>query len=843
MNKKYLLENVLGKKCRIVLLLCAALLAGPLFAAELQSLAWQNNSVELVMDKPTQYSTTSLEGGLRQRLTLQDTSLSPKATDIDGRGVIKGVFPYIADDGKSVHVDFLLKEKGSLSVERTGTGYIVVAGGGGAAPAPAASRAMSDTGGNRITKVLHSIMPNGGVEIVLKMDQRPAEPGTFSITKPARISFDFFNTSSELGKGSIAINQGVVNSLTAIEADDRTRVVLNLSETADYRHTVNDDGVTIRVAGAKAARSKPTKPKPVLFARGDKATKHSLQNVDFRRGAEGEGKVIVSMSDSAVGIDISEDAGEVILDFNDTSISDELERRLDVVDFATPVQTIDTFRRGNNTRIIIKPLGRFEHLAYQTGNVFTVSVKPVKAKSKEELAAEKGYVGERLSLNFQNIEVRAALQVIADFTGLNFVTSDSVKGSLTLRLKDVPWDQALDIIMNTKGLAKRQKGNIIWVAPAEEIANKEQQQLEATKTVAELEPLISELVRINYAKAADIAKLLKSVKAVGPQVDSKAFSSVTISSVETETNSLLSPRGNVTVDARTNSILIQDTAGKIRQIKKLITKLDQPVRQVMIETRIVEANDDFSRSLGARFGITNRNRTVNVPGATDTNLGDGVLTGRLENTEAIYNENTYLVNEEGLNFDLPSTGLEGNPAAALAFTLFKTSATHLLALELSALEAEGEGKIIANPRLVTANQKQAHIEQGQERVFPPSGFADSATVVEAKLSLTVTPQITPEDSIILDVFITQDAFVAAGDPTVNTKQINTQVLLENGETVVIGGIYQQKTSSDVYKIPLLGDLPFVGNLFKNRVKVDEKTELLIFLTPRIISPTVNLASG
>ncbi|MCG6873128.1 MAG: type IV pilus secretin PilQ, partial [Gammaproteobacteria bacterium] len=540
------------------------------------------------------------------------------------------------------------------------------------------------------------------------------------------------------------------------------------------------------------------------------------------------------------------------------SVPENLQKRLDVIDFATPVQTIDTFDKGGNARVVIRAAGRYSHMAYQAGDVFTLSIKPLSAEETAE-EDELGYKGEKLSLNFQNIEVRAALQVIADFTGINFVTSDAVKGNLTLRLRDVPWDQALDIILRTRGLAKREQGNVIWVAPVEEIAAKEKLELEASKTVLDLEPLVSELIPINYAKASDIAALLKSIKAVSPGVQTRAFSSVSIAQTELDTNTLLSPRGNVTVDERTNSLLIQDTASKIREVKKLITRLDTPVKQVLIETRIVEANDDFSRNLGARLGAQNYNPSVNIPGSPTTNAGEGIISGDIENNITFLDEiaptidpvtgvvtpgeftisNTPIV-------DLPSPGIGGVPAASLAFTLLKIAAGgagHLLNLEISALESEGRGKIIANPRLVTANQKQARIEQGQERIFPPSGFSDQPTTVEAKLSLTVTPQVTPEDSIILDVVITQDTFVSATDPTINTKSVNTQVLLNNGETVVIGGIYQEEERENVTKVPILGDMPLIGNAFRNKGTLRNKTELLIFLTPRVISPALDLAGG
>jgi len=653
--------------------------------------------------------------------------------------------------------------------------------------------------------------------------------------------------------GSKNVNLGPVESVTAVQAEDRTRVVINLAKSVEFDTRVDPGGVVV-VLGPKASAAiggaKPVVASPAA-ANGKTATfpgapsgpRQAISSVDFRRGTGGEGKVIVTLTDPKVGIDINDALGEIVVDFLATSVPQALEQSLDVVDFATPVQRVDTFQHDGAARVVVKAGGRFTHSAYQAGNVFTIDVKPFVEKEAQRKKDEFGFSGDKLSLNFQSIEVRAALQVIADFTGLNFVTSDAVTGNLTLRLRDVPWDQALDIILKTKGLAMRQTGNVVWVAPAEEVAAKEKQILEAQKTVADLEPLATEVIAVNYAKAKDIATLLKSIKAIDSGLKNQPFGSVSVSKIETESNSLLSPRGSVTVDERTNTLLLQDTPSKIREVKKLIAQLDKPVRQVMIETRIVQASDDFSKNLGARFGITNRNRTFNIPGSSTTNAGDAVLTGQLENAEGIYNRDEYLINESGLNFDLPALPIGNADPGHLAFTLFKIGATHLLSLELSALEAEGKGKIIANPRLVTANQKQARIEQGQERTVPPTGFATEPTVIEAKLSLEVTPQITPDDSIIMDVHIAQDNFAQASNDTVETKEIQTQVLLKNGETVVIGGIYQQQINTNVSKVPMFGDLPLVGALFRRKEEIDTKTELLIFLTPRILSPALNVAGS
>jgi type IV pilus assembly protein PilQ len=460
-----------------------------------------------------------------------------------------------------------------------------------------------------------------------------------------------------------------------------------------------------------------------------------------------------------------------------------------------------------------------------------VEVTPRADDAETKAADDDSYIGSPISFDFQNISVRGALQIIAEETGINFVISDSVAGDLTLRLKDVPWDQALETIMQIKGLAKREKNNVIWIAPAEEITAKERLVLESSLQMTELEPLISDLIQINYARAEDIAELLKSVRAVGPNVQPSMFGSVSIAEVQTETNSLLSDRGSVTVDARTNTLLIQDMAGKVLEVRKLISELDRPVKQVLIETRIVIANEDFSRNIGAKLGLTSINDSV----------GSIIGSGSLSNTATVRTDGISASGDGSLSVNLPATGINGDSPASYAVTLAKAGAgwAALIDLEISALEAEGNGKIVANPRLLTADKQEAHIEQGQERIFTTSTQGEGGVVTKkAVLSLTVTPQITPDDHVILDVFITKDSFVSPTEENINTLQVKTQVLLENGETVVIGGIYEQQSSKTLSKVPFLGDLPLVGKLFKKKGILDNRRELLIFLTPRIINPAL-----
>ena len=741
-----------------------ALLLSPLSkAAEMQSIAWERNEATVLqfhIRGKSSYQAERLEDGQRLRLRFPQTSLLPAVSDIEGRAFVKGIYPYLTDNGTAVSVDLLLAEPGQMEVEATDYGYRVkVAPGTAAVAARAKAPAVSTASQNYIEDITYSTLPGGRLQVRIKTSGIPPKPSEFTISNPPRISVDLPQTRVKMARKTVRIGVGAVTSVTAVEVEDRTRVVFNLVKPVAHVSSVDESGVTLTVDSPTSkiagASNTGTPPKTTQFAVATRPGKHRLKNIDFRRGPAGDAKVIIDLSDPNLGINIYEQSGEIMVDFLDTSVTADLQRRLDVVDFATPIQTIDTFAQGMNVRMVIRPKGKYEHLAYQAGNVFTVNVKPVVINKEDEerkKADEFGYSGEKLSLNFQSIEVRAALQVIADFTGLNFVTSDSVKGNLTLRLKDVPWDQALDIIVTSKNLAIRRKGNVVTVAPADEVAAREKLALEATKQVFELEPLVSELIQINYAKAEQIASLLKSIKAVSGPVpqDQGAFGSVSISKIETEANSLLSPRGQVTVDARTNSLLIQDTPGKLREVRKLIAQLDQPVRQVMIEARLVEASDNFSRSLGVKFGTSN----VQTTGSAQVSQGSTV-------------DATGALTADGLNVNLPSGSVvAGVSPGSIGLTIARLGTASLLSLELSALEAEGRGKIISSPRLITANQKKASIQQGQEQVIP-LGYGKSETK-KAVLGLDVTPQITPDDRVIMDVNITKDNFVDAASARMNT---------------------------------------------------------------------------
>lgn len=835
--------------------LCAAalglvwgtLISTAVVAGEIESLEWANERgsvLQIRVKGEATYSTASLEGGQRLRVRFADSTLGPAASELERRKQVKGVYPYLADNGTAVNVDLLLTEPGGIDVEKTDYGYrvVVLTGAESSAvavtavePEPASTPAVPDAdtagSGTVIEEIRYAVLPGSRIQITLEMSGPPPEPTTFSITNPARIALDFANTRVGLARKTVRIKEGAVLSVTAIEAADRTRVVLSLVRLVAYTIAVEGNTLAIILDTPVQAIAPAVAPTKKRFSAAARTGKFSLNQIEFHRGPQGEAQVTVTLSDSSVGIDINERAGQIILDFLDTSIPLQLQRRLDVIDFATPVQTIDAFPVGQNARMVITPKGRYEYAAYQAGYIFRVSIKPILEKEEERVVDEFGYSGEKLSLNFQRIDVRAALQVLADFTGLNFVVSDSVTGNLTLRLKDVPWDQALDLIVDSKNLALRRAGNVITVAPADEVAAKEKAALEATRVVLELEPLVSELIQINYAKAEDIANLLKSIKAVPSATAQVAehpiFGPAATGEISqaTDSNTLLSPRGQVTVDIRTNSILIQDTPQKIREIRKLIVQLDQPVRQVMIETRLVEATESFSRNLGAKFGV----RTTNT-------------SGNFLTSQAATLDTTGLLTADGLNVNLPGQAIGINNAASIALTIAKLGTGSLLSLELSALEQEGLGKIISSPRLITANQKKASIEQGEERVFTTTVLgAGSVVTKRATLKLEVTPQITPDDRILLDVVITKDNFADATLGLLNIKQITTQVLLDNGETVVIGGIYERDQNDTINKVPFLGDIPLLGWLFKQKSVRDNKTELLIFLTPKILSEELTLS--
>ena len=667
-------------------------------------------------------------------------------------------------------------------------------------------------------------LPGDRMQINLSFSSAVAQPTSFNVDDPPRIALDFANTKSALPWRSRRIGNGLIKSVSAIEAGARTRIVINLVKQSPYVVKQQGDQIVVTLgAGSETSFANTQAPAttaanvitpqqtakqstPLLTAPAVQTTSSepSIQQIDFRRGDAGEGRVFVTFNNPNVVIDVRQEGGKIVVDFMNTNLPESLHQRLDVIDFATPVSTVDTFTEERNVRMIITPSGEYEHLAYQSDNTLTIDVKPVViTQDVERRKAE--YKGEKLSLNFQDIEVRAVLQLLADFSGLNVVVSDSVQGNITLRLKNTPWDQALDIILKTKSLAMRQNGNVILVAPSEEIAQRERLELEAKKQITELTPLRSELIQINYAKATELTDIIKSEK-----------------------NSLLSSRGNITVDQRTNSLLVRDTLEHIDEIRKLITSLDIPIRQVLIESRIVIAEESFTRELGASMsGSSNNTGIGQTLNASDTSLAPGSTL-----TRSLPNNSASLFSNGGGFFQ----GVLGMSSRILEF-------------ELKAKQTEGIVEVVSSPRVITSNQRQARIQDGEEIPFESGQSSTTGTTTtfkKAVMSLEVTPQITPDDRVILDIKVTKDtpSLVESGNGqtsiAINTKEVETQVLVNNGETVVLGGIYIEEHNTSESKIPLLGDIPLLGWLFRNKTTSDDKRELLIFVTPKILKDQLKL---
>jgi len=657
-----------------------------------------------------------------------------------------------------------------------------------------------------LQSVGYSSLPGEKAQLVLTFSESIADFDSFAIDEPARIVLDFTDVTNQLDKKTQQVNIGLTKSVSTVEAGGRTRMVINLIQTSAYTIDHDNNVVMVTIDGAN--------PKASAAANGDN---RQVSNIDFRRGENGEAQLTISLSDDGAAIDVHQERDTIVVDLVGVSLPEKLHRRLDVIDFATPVQMIDSEQRGTDTRLILSTSGKFEHLAYQSEKTLMIEVKPVvetaqSAENKDQF----GYKGEKLSLNFQNIEVRAVLQLLADFTGMNLVTSDTVQGNLTLRLKNVPWDQALDIILKTKGLAMRQNGNIMLVAPAAEISAREKQELESQRQLVELEPLYSELIEINFAKASELAAILDSDSESGEGVGVTGF---------------ISERGSVTVDERTNSLLLRDTADQLVQIRKLIEQLDIPVRQVLIESRIVIANNDFSKELGVRFGASKLKTTENKY------VDEVITSGNLNATTQLINGDT-VEQADRLNVNLPIA----NPAGSIALALAKLPFGQLLELELTAMQEEGKGEIVSSPRVVTSNQQTALIEQGTEIPYQEasSSGATSVSFKEAVLKLEVTPQITPDDRIVMDLEVNKDEVgtVFLGIPSIDTRSVKTQVLVDNGETVVLGGIYEQSKVKGSRRVPFFGDLPYVGFLFKTNSNSDTKRELLVFVTPKIIKDSL-----
>ncbi len=707
---------------------------------------------------------------------------------------------------------------------------------------------------NSIDSMTVSKGTSGRTIVKFVLRNAPANPPAgFAIATPPRIALDFLDTGNGLGATQRAIDDVALRSVNVIQAGNRTRVVFNLNRPQTFETQVEGNSVLVTLFD----QSEQLDAKAQVVQRFAEArpgdTQHTLRDVDFRRGPGGEGRIVVDLSDNSTGIDIRQQGKTLIVDFIRTSLPRNLERRLDVQDFGTPILNVDTFTQGSNVRMIVEPKGLWEHSAYQTDNRFILEVKPVvEDPNKLVQGTRQGYKGEKLSLNFQNVEVRAVLQVIADFTGLNIITSDSVSGSLTLRLKDIPWDQALDIIMQTKGLDMRKNGNVVLIAPREELALKEKQQLESQNEISDLEPLVSESFQLNYIKAQDLVSLITSNRqqsAAGP------------AGAGGGQGSILSKRGVAMVDPRSNILFVQDTASRLEEIRKIIRQIDTAIRQVLIEARIVIASDKFSKQLGVRFGVQNAFKLGSrfAVGQTGSLSTQPVVTPQgatLLNSPRDTRTPTPFELASGITWpgysDAPALNVNlpvSNAAGALALTLINLGSGNLINLELSALESDNRGKVVSSPRVVTGDNQKAQIEQGTEIPYVTPGSANSPATVQFKkavLRLDVTPQITPDNRIIMNVEIRKDSvgqLVNLGGgfqvPSIDTRNVTTQIAVNNGDTAVIGGIYEETITNSVEKVPLLGDIPLFGNLFKTTTRGSEKQELLIFLTPRVVKDTIN----
>jgi type IV pilus assembly protein PilQ len=689
-------------------------------------------------------------------------------------------------------------------------------------------------GANRLEGITFTTGAGNKVELTLKLSDNAPTPLTFTVDNPARIALDLPDTAVAMASRRVDVKQGVVDTVNVAEAGGRTRVVLNVDNLVPYETRVSGNTIVVSVGGGGSRAASAGAAVSTAAAAASQTTRsaapisgsRSVNNIDFRRGTDGSGRIVVELTDAKVPADLRQEGGKIVVNFAKTSLPENLMQRLDVADFATPVSSVDALRVADGTRLVIAANGDYEQLAYQSDNIYTIEIKPV-VKLPPELQDQKEYTGERLTLNFQDIETRAVLQLLADTSGQNMVISDSVGGNVTLRLQNVPWDQALDIVMRTKGLDMRREGNVMFVAPAAEIAAREKELLTARQQVQQLAPLRTEYLQINYAKAQDLAALMKSG----------------------DKSSLLSERGSVSIDERTNTLLLQDTSERLADIRRLVSTLDIPVRQVLIEARIVIVNDDYSRELGVRLGgqfaLDYGGRDGDgVIGAHNQGIADDNLT--IDDEAAVSNVgNGWAVLDPADRYmvNLPVA----NPAGRIAMTLLDSD--YIVDLELSAAQAEGRGEIISSPRLITANQREATIEQGVEIPYQESSSSGATTTQfkKAVLSLKVTPQITPDNRVILDLTVSKDSvgqLVASATggfvPSIDTREIVTQVLVNDGQTVVLGGILETERRDAETKVPWLGDIPVLGHLFKTTSKTDNKDELLIFVTPRILREGASL---
>ncbi|MDQ8020306.1 MAG: type IV pilus secretin PilQ [Moraxellaceae bacterium] len=689
-------------------------------------------------------------------------------------------------------------------------GTIFTTGASAQTPAPATPAAAE---GRNAIESIRAEQNMGTVTIRVTL-RRPLDGqlGTFSVSNPARVAIDFPATSNATGSGSKALNEGDVRSANLVQVADRTRLVLNLTRPLAVETKTEGRDVVINLTAATSKSPEATTTARFVEQKGG-PDQHNINDIAFRRGKDGEARLVIDLSDSNTGIDIRQQGSNLVLEFLKTSVPDRLKRRLDVTDFGTPVTDVVTTQQGNAVRVVVTPKGLWEHSAYQSDNQFVLEVKSVQEDPRKLVQSSNKavkYAGEKLSLNFQNIDVRSVLQVIADFTNFNIITSDTVSGSLTLRLKDVPWDQALEIILQAKGLDMRKNGNVIWIAPSDELATREKLELEAKSQIQDLEPLRTESFQVNYHKAKAIFDFLKQ-----------------------KDQTMLSKRGSVVVDERTNKLFVTDVGARLDDFRRLLTEIDVPVRQVLIEAQIVEASDAFARNIGMRLGV---NMAGNAAGRYS-------LGGKLSNTGYQTGQISTVPNfGDSLSWDNQAPSLSSKNVGALSLVLWNSAATRFLNLEVSALETDGRGKVVSRPRVMTADQTEATIEQGTELPYRQSTSSGATSIAfrKAVLALKVKPQITPDGKVFMTLDVNKDTpNERLNNPdigyAIDTKHVKTEVLVENGGTVVIGGIFQQDIRNNTAKVPLLGDIPVLGYLFKENERQDTKTELLVFITPRIVS--------
>jgi len=753
----------------------------------------------------------------------------------------------------------------------------------------AAPASMAPVTQNSIETLEHTTLENGKVVLKLGMKQPlKTVPAGFTLNNPPRVALDFPDTGNALGKNVYEVGENALRNLNIVQAGNRTRLVLNLAKPTAYETSLDGKYLLVTVLNPGTPSSVTSFTQRFAETRADAPQQHSLKAVDFRRGSNGEGRIVVDLSDTNTEIDIRTQGKNLVVDFLNTTVPRALERRLDVVDFATPVQTVETLVQGNNTRMSIEPKGLWEYSAYQADRQFIIDVKAVAEDPNKLVQSGKpGYAGEKLSLNFQNVEVRAVLQIIMDFTGLNIVTSDSVTGNLTLRLKDVPWDQALDIILNARGLDKRKNGNVIWVAPRDELALKEKLELEARNQIADLEPLQTEYYQLNYLRADHVKNILTGVVGTaadkeekvkcqarfdeGQGITSSANAAAQAGGGGAGTPQILSKRGSATYELKKNVLIVNDVPSKHQEIRKVLSVIDVPAKQVVIESRIVLVDDRFSKQLGVRLGVQAYGRAGQYAAGVSQNyinsqamavardslrpaaVGGGINISNSSGTTEVTTNSSMAVgtgssrspNAGNSNVNLPIA----NPAGALALTLMNIGSGNLVNLELSAMESDNRGKVVANPRVMTSNQRPAFIVQAVEipTITPATGTSlASFSYRQVGICLLVNPQILSNDTVVLDVEVNKDtlgeklSFSGWENFLVDARKIKTQVLLNNGETAVLGGIFEQETRNDVEKVPLLGDIPLLGNLFKTTSKKNDKKELLIFITPKILNENLNM---